>query len=131
MNVQSKTNLTPGPLGQHVIVEFHGATHLTESAETASVLRDAARAAGAVVLDVKLHDFGMRHGYTGVALLAESHISIHTWPEHGYAAVDIFMCGDAEPLKSLAVLRAFFAPSAERVTTLKRGEMVLEEAMGE
>jgi len=45
------------------------------------------------VLDVRLHHFGEGHGVTGVVLLAESHISIHTWPEHALAAVDIFVCG--------------------------------------
>jgi S-adenosylmethionine decarboxylase len=58
------------------------------------ILRAAAAAANARVLGVHLHHFGERMGVTGVALLAESHLSIHTWPESGYAAVDVFTCGD-------------------------------------
>lgn len=92
------------------------------------VLERAAKAAGAVVLEVKLHDFGDRAGFTGVALLAESHISIHTWPEHGYAAIDVFMCGDCDPLASVDVLRAFFAPDREDIQQLKRG-MLTEPAL--
>ncbi len=70
-----------------------------------------------------MHDFGDRCGFTGVAVLAESHISIHTWPENDYAAIDIFMCGDAEPMRSLDVLRQYFTPGREQVDILQRGNM--------
>lgn len=125
MNAIPPNHISPVPLGQHVIAEFYGAHHLFTCADADPVLRHAAKAAGAVVLDTKLHDFGEREGFTGVALLAESHISIHTWPEHGYAAIDIFMCGDCDTAKSLDVLRAYFAPTSESVTILKRGEPAL------
>jgi S-adenosylmethionine decarboxylase len=111
----------PTILGLHVIAEFFDASGLIDEAPVTTVLRDAAAKAGAMVLDVKLHDFGDRSGFTGVALLAESHISIHTWPEHGYAAIDIFMCGDVDPLLSLDVLRRYFDPKRETVQVLKRG----------
>ena len=118
-------HMTPAPLGQHVIAEFYGARALFECGDAVPILRKAAKASGAVVLDVNLHDFGDREGFTGVALLAESHISIHTWPEHGYAAIDIFMCGDCDVLKGLEVLRSYFAPTSENVTILNRGEPTL------
>lgn len=107
--------------GRHVLADFHGASalHLPEPAE--AVLREAAEAAGAQVLEIKLHDFGDRSGFTGVALLAESHISIHTWPEHGYAALDIFMCGECDPMDALPALRAYFKPTQEEVTQILRG----------
>ncbi len=108
-------------LGQHVVSEFYGARNLTEPRDAEPILAQAAVTAGATVLDVTTHDFGDRAGFTGVALLAESHISIHTWPEHGYAAIDIFMCGAADPHKSLQVLRGFFAPSDEETHVLLRG----------
>jgi S-adenosylmethionine decarboxylase len=73
------------------------------------------------VLEVNLHDFGAENGFTGVALLAESHISIHTWPEYAYAAIDIFMCGDLDPEVSLAVLSAYFQPETTEMQILKRG----------
>ena len=79
--------------GRHLIADLHGCSGLDDSALIERVLTEAAAAAGATVLELRLHGFGGGNGVTGVALLAESHISIHTWPEHGYAAVDIFICG--------------------------------------
>ena len=55
-------------------------------------------------------------------MLAESHISVHTWPECGYAAFDVFMCGDAEPHKAVDVLKAAFGPSRVVVTEHLRGK---------
>ncbi len=60
-------------------------------------------------------------GISGVAVLAESHISVHTWPERGYAAFDVFMCGSAEPKKALKVLEQAFAPERVVVGIHKRG----------
>jgi len=80
-------------LGLHLIADIAGAQGLDDCARIETALRDAATAARVTVLDVRLHHFGEGHGVTGVVLLAESHISIHTWPEHGLAAVDIFVCG--------------------------------------
>ncbi|WP_394199760.1 adenosylmethionine decarboxylase [Litoreibacter albidus] len=108
-------------LGQHLIADFYGASQLFDGGPAAAMLHKAAEAAGATVLDLNLHDFGDRYGFTGVALLAESHISVHTWPENDYVAIDIFMCGDAKPELSLEVLRSYFTPSREHVQNLKRG----------
>lgn len=128
MNILTTEDLRPAPLGKHVIADFYGATKLFECAPVGAVLEQAAEAAGATVLGVDMHDFGDRCGFTGVAVLAESHISIHTWPEHDYAAIDIFMCGDADPMKSVAILREFFAPAREDVQLLQRG-MAVHAAM--
>ncbi|WP_299936783.1 adenosylmethionine decarboxylase [uncultured Pelagimonas sp.] len=118
------TQISAAPtLGHHMLVDFWGANHLHDPAPVHAVLHRAARVARAVVLDINLHDFGDRAGFTGVALLAESHISIHTWPEHGFAAIDIFMCGDCDPAASLAVLRRYFAPTSENVQSCHRGQM--------
>ncbi|WP_237072813.1 adenosylmethionine decarboxylase [Pseudaestuariivita rosea] len=108
-------------LGKHLIIEFQQAECLEQPDPIAAVLKEAAEIAGATVLDVKMHNFGEGQGVTGVALLAESHISIHTWPEHGYAALDIFMCGDADTDSSLDHLRQFFQPKSESVVVLNRG----------
>jgi len=80
-------------LGLHVIADIGGASGLDDCARIDATLRSAAQAAGVTVLDVRMHHFGEGCGVTGVVLLAESHISIHTWPEHALAAVDIFVCG--------------------------------------
>ena len=67
-------------------------------------LRRCVAAAKATLLHIHLHHF-QPSGVSGVAVLAESHISVHTWPEKGFAAFDVFMCGDAEPRKALDVFK--------------------------
>jgi len=128
MNILNYDTVAAPPLGQHLIAEFCGASCLVDGAKVDTVLRQAAEAANAVVLDVRTHNFGDREGFTGVALLAESHISIHTWPENAYAAIDIFMCGDADVSKSLDVLRDYFQPKTEKTTILERGLIALQAA---
>lgn len=108
-------------LGVHLIADFFDSTALYDPAPAEDALTRAAIAANAHVLSVDTHDFGQRAGFTGVALLAESHISVHTWPEHGYAAIDIFMCGDAQPQRSLDVLKSYFRPQRVEVQAIKRG----------
>jgi S-adenosylmethionine decarboxylase len=110
------------PRGQHVLADLSGvdADKLSDCAAIDRLLRSAAEAAGAHVLHSHFHGFGPGQGVTGVALLAESHISIHTWPEHGYAAADIFMCGDAQPALALQVLRNALEPQSCRVQTIVR-----------
>lgn len=98
--------LLHAPQGMHLIADLHGvrSSALSEMATLEALLRDAAAAAGAQVLSGHFHRFGTEAGITGVLLLAESHISIHTWPEHAYAAVDIFMCGQATPEQALDLI---------------------------
>lgn len=108
--------------GRHLIADLHGCSGLDDAHAIERALRAGAHGAGATVLEVRLHAFGPGHGVTGMALLAESHISIHTWPEHGYAAVDIFVCGarnDAE--RGLVALAAALMPSRTEVTLIRRG----------
>lgn len=107
--------------GLHLLIDFWDCRALTDAAGIEHALREAAAACGATVLGVKLHGFGDTGGITGVALLAESHISIHTWPETGYAALDIFMCGRCDPRRALPVLKAHFAPGRVRVSEHRRG----------
>jgi S-adenosylmethionine decarboxylase len=90
-----------------------------------TLLRAAAEAAGATILHGHFHSFGPRQGVTGVLLLAESHISIHTWPEYGFAAADIFMCGDAAPQLALEVIERALAPASRIVKTIERGAPAL------
>ncbi len=83
-------------------------------------LRRAVDAAQATLLHIHLHHFEPNGGVSGVAVLAESHISIHTWPECGYAALDVFMCGDAKPDACVPVLRDAFTPKNIAVSELLR-----------
>lgn len=101
------------PLGTHLLADLSGIApeRLRDSTTLEHLLRAAARTAGAQVLHSHFHSFGSGMGVTGVVLLAESHISIHTWPECGFAAVDIFMCGAARPQLALdAIKEALQAP---------------------
>jgi S-adenosylmethionine decarboxylase len=107
--------------GMHLLVELWNATNLSDVALTEATLIAAARQAGATVLHSYLHPFGPEMGVSGVVVLAESHISIHTWPERGYAAVDIFMCGDCDPYQAVDVLKGAFEPGFVQISEHKRG----------
>jgi S-adenosylmethionine decarboxylase len=107
--------------GTHLLIELWGARNLGDLAITDQALRDATTVAGATLLHVHLHHFGPNAGLSGVAVLAESHISIHTWPERGYAAIDIFMCGACDPYKAIPVLKRAFEPTTVQLSEQKRG----------
>jgi spermidine synthase len=108
-------------VGRHAICEFWGAAHLNSTAHAERALRSAAAAGGVTLIDVFVHQFAP-HGVSGVALIAESHLAIHTWPEYGYVAADFFTCGDTADLDAIidALKEAF---EAERVESrfLTRG----------
>lgn len=107
--------------GTHLLIELWDAKNLGDMTITDQMLRDATVAAGATLLHIHLHHFGPNAGLSGVAVLAESHISIHTWPERGYAALDIFMCGSCDPYKAIPVLRRAFEPGVVQLSEQKRG----------
>jgi len=107
--------------GLHLLIDFWGCRNMQDETGIGETLRRAAEAAGAMVLDIQLHTFGEKSGVTGVALLAESHISIHTWPEIDYVALDVFVCGTCNAYKSLDVLAEFFAPQRQQVSVHERG----------
>ncbi|OYY94586.1 MAG: adenosylmethionine decarboxylase [Hydrogenophilales bacterium 28-61-23] len=107
--------------GQHLLIDFWQAAQPTDLAQVERLLRAAAAACGASVLDVRLHGFGAAGGITGVAILAESHISLHTWPERDFIALDIFLCGQRDPLLALEVLRAALRPGRVAVSAHRRG----------
>jgi len=121
-------DIVPPYDGRHLIADLHGCSGLSDIALVEDALARAAHAAGATVLEVRLHSFGPGQGVTGVALLAESHISIHTWPEHGYAALDIFICGRRHDLdRALAVVRDALKAAAVETRTIPRGYQAVGE----
>src|ERR1700677_4371888 len=107
--------------GVHLITDLHGAERLDDIAHIEATLRRCVEAARATLLHIHLHHFHP-NGVSGVAVLAESHISIHTWPEIGYAALDVFMCGSADPDACIPVLREAFSAKRVGVNELLRGQ---------
>jgi S-adenosylmethionine decarboxylase len=107
--------------GSHLILDLWGARALDDEQVIERALRESAAAAGATLLHLHLHRFEPNGGISGVAVLAESHISIHTWPERGYAALDVFMCGSCDPQKTVPVLREAFAPRFIAASEHRRG----------
>jgi S-adenosylmethionine decarboxylase len=107
--------------GSHLIIDLWEAKGLDDRERIETALIDAVQAAGATLLHIHLHKFEDGGGISGVAVLAESHISVHTWPEKGYAAFDVFMCGDAQPRKALDVFKKAFEPGRIVVGEHKRG----------
>lgn len=109
--------------GGHLLLDLWGASNLTDPERIAAALADAARAADATILHTHVHQFGEGGGVSGVLVLAESHISIHTWPERDFAAIDIFMCGACDPMKSVPVLRDAFQPADLQISEHRRGRI--------
>ena len=84
---------------------------------------EAVDAIGATLLNLHVHTFSPQ-GVTGLAVLAESHLSLHSWPEHGYLAADVFTCGDrVEPTKAVDVLKRHFQPQRVEVMEIARGRL--------
>lgn len=106
--------------GTHLIVDLWGARGLNDPKLIEATLRECAEISGATILHFHMHAFEP-DGLSGVLVLAESHISFHSWPERGFMALDIFMCGQTDPHKAIAVLKNAFAPENLQLTELKRG----------
>lgn len=107
--------------GTHLLIDFWGAENLTDLELMEAKFRECVEQCGATLLHIHLHHFTPNGGISGVAVLAESHISVHTWPERGYAAFDIFMCGDARPEEAVPVLKSAFNPTRVTVSEQLRG----------
>ena len=107
--------------GGHLLLDLWHAENLTDPRQIETALCDAARACGATVLHSHVHQFGEGGGVSGVVVLAESHVNIHTWPERGFAAVDVFMCGACDPLKAVPVLKAAFRAGRVELGEHRRG----------
>jgi S-adenosylmethionine decarboxylase len=111
--------------GTHLIIEVKGATGLDDQARVERAFRDCVAATGSTLLHIHLHSF-QPHGVSGVAVLAESHITVHTWPELGYGAFDVFMCGSADPWRAVDVLARAFETSNIDVKEISRGVGVIK-----
>jgi len=112
-------------LGIHILAEYYDCNHdiLNNTKKIELYLNDAAKLAGATIVSSAFHTFNP-HGVSGVVVIAESHLSIHTWPEYGYAAVDIFTCGDTvDPWKAFDHLKNTLGSAHFSTIEMKRGQL--------
>lgn len=116
-------------LGVHILAEYYECDTgiLNNQDQIERYMNEAADIAGATVVQSAFHAFNP-HGVSGVVVIAESHLTIHTWPEYGYAAVDIFTCGDSvEPQKALDHLKKKLNSGHFSTVQLKRGHLGKEK----
>jgi S-adenosylmethionine decarboxylase proenzyme len=114
-------------LARHVVAEYYGCDPavLDDPARLQPLLEAAVAAAKATVITTHLHQFAPQ-GVSGVVILAESHLAVHTWPEYGYAAVEIFTCGDhTDPQAGHQYLLDKLRPAFHTVRVLERGDLGL------
>ena len=107
--------------GDHLILEFWQCQNLNSQKIVKEALIESVSACQAELLSVNVHRFSP-HGISGVAVIKESHISIHTWPEFKYAAIDIFTCGaKVKPYLAVEKLKEYFKPKHLDIIDFKRG----------
>jgi len=107
--------------GIHLIAEFWHGKIVEDKKELKRILTEAVKRANSTPLKIVIHKFKPQ-GITGVVLLAESHIALHSWPEYNYLAIDIFTCGDkSTPQKALDYFQKEFAPKKVEIKKIKRG----------
>lgn len=110
-------------LGRLVLAEAFGCDRhvLDDIREVRAVLVEAAKVAGAEILQVSFHRF-QPQGVSGVVVISESHLAVHTWPEIGYAAIDVFTCGDkVDPWTACRHITSRFKASTVTTNEIKRG----------
>ncbi|MDR7867619.1 MAG: adenosylmethionine decarboxylase [Sporomusaceae bacterium] len=118
-------------IGKHITVDMYGCSfeRLDDLEFVKTAMHTAVREANMTLLDFSYYKFEPQ-GLTALALLAESHMSIHTYPELGYAAVDVFTCGDhSRPDKAVSILKNFLKPEKTKITNIKRGDFGSESDM--
>ena len=114
-------------LGRHIIVEYYNCSPelLNDVVHIEKSMENAAEEAGATIINSTFHHFSP-YGVSGVVVIQESHLAIHTWPEYGYASVDLFTCGDTvNPWVSYQMLKDAFEADHGSAVELSRGEMAL------
>ena len=115
-------------LGRHVLAELYGCSPeiLNDRAKVEETMVNAALEAGAEIREVVFHQFSPQ-GVSGVVVISESHLAIHTWPEYGYAAVDVFTCGaSVDPWVSCYYLKKLFKSERMAAKEIPRGLFEME-----
>ena len=112
--------------GSHLIIDLWNTRFDNKINTLKKIIKKAVLIANATMLHIHLHRFGKEEGISGVAILAESHISVHTWPERDYIAFDIFMCGDTKPKEAAQYLIDTLKPKKNKITNLRRGVISID-----
>ncbi|MCP4715410.1 MAG: S-adenosylmethionine decarboxylase proenzyme [Deltaproteobacteria bacterium] len=110
-------------LGRHILVEYYDCTSdcLNNTQSIQNIMEEAARKSNATIVESAFHNFNP-HGVSGVVVIAESHLAIHTWPEYNYAAVDLFTCGESvDPWAAFDVIKDRLGAIDVATRELKRG----------
>lgn len=116
-----KKELSAKSAGIHILLDFWGVKNINSVKFAKRALLDAIKASKFTLLKIELHKFSPQ-GVSGVAIIAESHISIHTWPEYEFVAIDIFLCGGKNPKPAIKSLKKSFKPKKVIINDIKRGE---------
>ena len=112
--------------GKHILIDIWGAAHLDDATRLESAMREAVESANATLIHYHSHQFTPSGGLSATAILAESHLNVHTWPERQFAAFDVFMCGGANPEAVVDVLKHHYQPKEIRVESKLRGRKTIE-----
>lgn len=119
-------------LGRHILVEYYQCDRetLNDLNKIEYYMKEAASSSGATVIESIFHLFNP-HGISGIVIIAESHLAIHTWPEYSYASVDLFTCGkEVDPWKAYAFLKEKLKAHHTTTIELKRGQVDEMQGIG-
>lgn len=113
-------NLEEGIVARHLLIEIVGSRSLNEKETMEKFLQDLARMYSSEILALQVYQF-QPFGLSALLVMPESHVAVHTWPEHGYAALDIFLKVDLDPRESIPLIERYFAPRDIKIRELERG----------
>ena len=113
-------NLVEVIVARHLLVEIIGSASLNEKETMEKFLQDLAQVYGSEILALQVYQF-QPFGLSALLVMPESHVAVHTWPEHGYAALDVFLKVDLEPQESIPLIERYFAPQDVKIRELERG----------
>lgn len=113
-------NLEEGIVARHLLVEIIGSASLNEKETMEEFLQDLAQIYDGEILALQVYQF-QPFGLSALLIMPESHVAVHTWPEHSYAALDIFLKMDLEPQDSVPLIEQYFAPQDVKIKELERG----------
>jgi len=115
--------MTITPLGKHFLVELYSCDQklINNKDEIETIMRRIATLCETTIIDTKFHHFSP-HGISGVILIAESHLTVHTWPEYGYVALDFFTCNiELDLITNLDIIKKLFKAKNAKATVINRG----------